>query len=200
MRSSNEMYERGVRDAEQDDLNLFYYQHYYHYRRGYDRARRRLRQGGAGFFSPLRLLTVAAALVVIVLALNMSGVQLPDAPNPVADGAESSPTSNPSPTATARPTITPRPSSTPTPEPALRVGGRAAIVNVGDVPLRARVGPGIGQPVQVAFPQGAEVTIVEGPVEADGYVWWRIENELGTGWSAEANPEPGGPVWLQPLP
>src|SRR5690242_6777605 len=40
---TEEMYERGVADAEQGDPHPFYYQHYYHYRRGYDKARRHLR-------------------------------------------------------------------------------------------------------------------------------------------------------------
>ena len=43
---TEEMYQRGVADAERGELHPFYYQHYYHYRRGYDR--------GAGYFDPRR--------------------------------------------------------------------------------------------------------------------------------------------------
>jgi hypothetical protein len=41
------------------------------------------------------------------------------------------------------------------------------------------------------------VRIREGPVEADGYTWWRIEGQSGAGWSAERSKE--GVVWLQPV-
>ena len=39
---TEEMYRRGVADAEQGEPHPFYYQHYYQYRRGYDRTRRSL--------------------------------------------------------------------------------------------------------------------------------------------------------------
>jgi hypothetical protein len=51
--------------------------------------------------------------------------------------------------------------------------------------------------VQARFPEGTQVTITEGPVEADGYTWWRIEADNVSGWSAEGDPETGT-AWLQP--
>jgi hypothetical protein len=34
------------------------------------------------------------------------------------------------------------------------------------------------------FPNGAELTVLEGPVEAGGRVWWRVRGAAGEGWSA----------------
>jgi hypothetical protein len=50
----------------------------------------------------------------------------------------------------------------------------------------------------VRFPQDTEVTITEGPQQADGLTWWRIKAEAGEGWSAERSAE--GLVFLEPLP
>ena len=49
---TEEMYRRGIADAEQGEPHPFYYQHYYQYRRGYDQARRR--QGLPGGFYDIR--------------------------------------------------------------------------------------------------------------------------------------------------
>jgi hypothetical protein len=79
----------------------------------------------------------------------------------------------------------------------LQAGAPAQVVNVGEAALLVRGQPGTGQPVQARFPEGTQVTIVEGPVEADGYTWWRIEANNISGWSAEGDPETGT-TWLQP--
>jgi hypothetical protein len=47
-------------------------------------------------------------------------------------------------------------------------------------------------------PEGSEVTLREGPVEADGYLWWRVEAAELTGWVAERSPE--GVAFLEPIP
>ncbi|HWQ13956.1 MAG TPA: hypothetical protein VNL77_14245, partial [Roseiflexaceae bacterium] len=64
-------------------------------------------------------------------------------------------------------------------------------------PLRGRAAAGLSAPVRVAFPEGERVRLLEGPVEADGYTWWRVEGPSGAGWSAERSPE--GVVWLTPV-
>src|SRR5262245_25446872 len=117
MGSSNEMFERGVRDAEQDDLNPFYYQHYYYYRQGYDKARRRLRRdpiasGRSRTISNRLLGTLLAAGLIVALAFVVWG----RTGGPVL----LSTTDARSAELTARPTILASPTrrpSTPTPEP-----------------------------------------------------------------------------------
>lgn len=190
------MYERGALDAEQDDLNSFYYQHYYYYRRGYDDARRQQRRG-TGDGRPRALLialaAVAVTLVAVLLSLGGFGGAAPAAApvEPVA-----APTQAPA-TPTRRPTVAPTAMPTATPAPALVLGGRARVVNLNGSPLRAREAPGLTAVVE-RIPEGSEVVLREGPVEADGYSWWRVEAGAVSGWVAGRSPE--GTVFLEPVP
>jgi hypothetical protein len=195
---TEEMYRRGVADAEQGELHPFFYEHYYHYRRGYDETRRRLRWSSA----PARLrslLWVAPILLGIVLAGGYGASALlgrQPAPTPVAT-LSAPPTERAAPTATRTP-IFPTATTAPTPTPlALRAGARARVVGTGGRPLRGREAPGLNAPARVAFAEGEEVQLLEGPVEADGYTWWRIEGPSGVGWSAQGSPE--GAEWLAPI-
>lgn len=192
------MYERGIQDAAQDDLNPFYYQHYYHYRRGYDLARRRLhRQRRAHLSVPQQVwpvlfvvtlvAVIGAGLFIFITADHREHVtaQL----SPEADMVVATDT----PVVEEPPPPSPEPVA---PEPHLQIGGTARIVNLNGAVLRGRSEPGITQPVLVRFAENSQVTILEGPAEADDYTWWRVQNEIGTGWVAEASPE--GIVWLEP--
>jgi hypothetical protein len=196
--NSEEMFQRGVADAERGELHPFYYQHYYHYRRGYDRTRRRLRGpriGGAGQARWIRPTLAALLLIVagagIFLALRERSQPSAAAPSPRA----AAPTARVSATTAAHtpifPTITPSPS-----HPILHVGGTARVSNTEGQPLRGRQEPHLKSPAKVAFKEGEQVQIREGPMQADGYTWWRIESRAGIGWSAERSKE--GVVWLQP--
>ncbi len=204
MSSSDEMYKLGVRDAEHDDLNLFYYQHYYYYRKGYDRTRR-VQQGaiGVGDWTLRRVVLVIVVLAVsayaIFVALPLLQQQQGQQTTATTGGSNSAQSAGViEATITITPTHTPQPATpTPPPEPVLQIGGLARVVNVGNSPLLARSKPGTGFAVRARFPQDTQVTIVEGPVEADGYTWWRVEHERGSGWSAER--EPDGVIWLQPV-
>jgi hypothetical protein len=192
--SNSEMYDRGVRDAVNDELNPFYYQHYYYYRKGYDDTRRQLRRRQRPVSAPL-------GIVIALLVLGAAGalswwVGRPSAP-PVAP----LPTSMPTVVFTPMPTIAPTPPPPPTVAVAsaptgLAAGARARVSNLGGAALRARAAPGLSSPVTGRIPEGREVTILEGPVEADGYVWWRVAAAEGAGWVAERSPE--GTVFLVP--
>jgi hypothetical protein len=194
---TEEMYQRGVADAERGELHPFYYQHYYHYRRGYDRTRRYLRRPGISGSGWRR---GQLALVVLVLIAVGSGafmvLRARSQPSAAPATARTVPTVRIAATAIARtpsfPTITP---SVP-PEPVLAIGGSALIANTEGRPLRGRQDPGLESPVRASFKEGEQVTIQDGPVQADGYTWWRIEGASGVGWSAERSAE--GVVWLQP--
>lgn len=188
------MYDRGAQDAEQDDLNPFYYQHYYYYRRGYDDTRRGMRAGPGG----RRLLRLAPLALVLLVAFGGSlwllGRSRVTPEEPVVAAIPS-----PLPTRAIPPTPTTAPTATlaPTTAPALGIGGRARIANLGGAPLRARETPGLS-PIVARIPEGSEVTIREGPVEADGYTWWRVEAGEISGWVAERSPE--GTPFLEPVP
>lgn len=197
MPSNSEMYERGALDAEHDDLNLFYYQHYYYYRKGYDDARRQLRRtvAPANSRSPLLLAVAVVALLAVAGAVWLGGrngnLALSTAPTSVATGV---------PTRVARATPTRAPTAAPTfsPQPALAVGGRARVVNLNGAPLRVREGPGAQARLVARIPENSEVTLLEGPTEADGYVWWRVQAGEIAGWCAGRTPE--GVIFLEPLP
>jgi hypothetical protein len=186
---ADEMFRRGVSDAERGEPNPFYYQHYYHYRRGVDRIRRR------GVRPVLAIALLAAAIVAGAAALTLSQRPPPisaSQPTPaVAAAAAAAPTRvTPRPTATSRP-----PTATPAPA-GLRVGAMARVTNTGGRPLRGRSEPSLQAAVRAGFPEGEQVEILDGPVAADGYTWWQVRGPSGVGWSAQQSPE--GDPWLTP--
>ena len=195
---TEEMYRRGVADAEQGEPHPFYYQHYYQYRRGYDRTRRSLGLPG-GYYDARRRRTmlIAAALVLLVagagywLARGRSQ-SMAVAQNASAQASAIVPTAEPSRTPVF---ATPTPMPTPTPV-ALQVGASAKITNTVGSTLRSRKPPQIKAPTTASFKEGELVRILEGPVTADGFIWWKIEGKSGAGWSAQQSQD--GIIWLQP--
>jgi hypothetical protein len=198
---TEEMYQRGLADAERGELHPFYYQHYYHYRRGYDHARRRLRGpavdwGGRSRWG--RIALTLAALIAVGAGAFMA-LRARSQPSVAARTPAASATARVVATAAVVrtplfPTITPSLLAQPL---ALRIDGAALVANTEGRPLRGRQKPSLTSPVQVGFKEGERVRVREGPVEADGYTWWRIEGQSGAGWSAERSKE--GIVWLQPV-
>jgi hypothetical protein len=198
MPSNSEMFERGAQDAVHDELNSFYYQHYYFYRQGYDQARRQVRVGKR---PPLAFLL---ALAVLMFAVGLGGWWLgaggraapAEGSTPQPEVASLPPTTIVLPT--ARPPAVPLPRPAPPPPPTLAIEGQAVIINLNGAPLRARQNPGL-TPIVARIAEGTTVTLREGPLEADGYTWWRVEAPSGvTGWVAERSPE--GVAFLEPLP
>jgi hypothetical protein len=80
----------------------------------------------------------------------------------------------PAPTSTATSTPTPMMSATPT----VRVG---LIYGTGDLGAVVREAP--GGPVIASYLEGTRLTILSGPEEVDGQLWWRVETPEGfPGW------------------
>ena len=51
--------------------------------------------------------------------------------------------------------------------------------------LRVRAGPGLGFDIITTAPMYTQGTVVEGPIEADGFVWWKVKTEdTAEGWCA----------------
>ena len=195
---TEEMYRRGVADAAQGEPHPFYYQHYYQYRRGYDRARRS--RGLAGGYQTLyrqrRIWLLVAAGIVLVGIAAFFSIRL-------RSQAATAPTSIPASAlavATRLPTRTPifpTPTLEPTATPVvLQIGASAQVVNT-EGTLRGRKQPSLKAAAITAFKAGERVRILEGPIEADGFTWWKIEGASGSGWSAQQSKE--GVVWLQPV-
>lgn len=179
----SEMFERGKHDAEADALDENYYHYYYDYKLAYDevvRNRRRsrrqivLRRFGRNL---LRLLP-------LFVVLGIGGFFAYRFLRPQVDQTAASPT----PTSTPRPTLvppTPRPLETPTAEIALRTDSWAMITGTNGARLRVRKLPGTDKDDVIAtFEEGQTVHLLEGPQEANGYAWWRIEGGDKSGWAA----------------
>ncbi len=79
----------------------------------------------------------------------------------------------------------------------LQVGAHAQVVNIEGTVLRGRKQPNLKAAATAAFKASERVRILEGPVDADGFTWWKIEGASGVGWSAQRSKE--GVVWLQPV-
>jgi hypothetical protein len=80
----------------------------------------------------------------------------------------------------AMPVITPTPLK-------LEIGSTVRVIDVGDQQLNVRERPGvIDVPIEFLAPENALFVVVEGPNQADGLTWWRIQDaERGqTGWAA----------------
>ena len=195
---TEEMYQRGVADAEHGDPHPFYYQHYYYYRRGYDSTRRRLGRPGSGYGGRGRrtLLLAVGLLAAVVVVFLLFRSRTPPTTARVSPEPPTSALITSIPTRTPIfPTPTPAPTAPPT-AVALHIGGAATVTNTEGNALRGRKEPKLKAAPVAAFKEGDRVKILDGPVEADGYTWWRIEGKAGAGWSAQKSKD--GVVWLQP--
>lgn len=98
------------------------------------------------------------------------------------------------PTPTPPPEPTPTFTPTPLPGTALVVGEPARVVAPGGLNLRET--PSTGGTLVTRLGVGQRVSVSEGPVSADGYVWWRVDDGQGNaGWAAQGE---GADVWLSP--
>lgn len=110
----------------------------------------------------------------------------------------------PSPTATRAPTNTPvvatptqaAPTNTPRPAPTkLEIGVLARVTPPEGLKLKVRAKAGIDGQLLGELEAGTQVKIIDGPVQASGLIWWKVDNGHGlVGWSAEGS---GGLTYLQ---
>jgi hypothetical protein len=146
------------------------------------------------------ILIVAVLVLVIVLVVrrgpelraSLLGQREPTATATRAATPTSAipPTSTPTvaPSPTRAPTVTPLPPS-PTPRPAptaLGVNVLARVTPPEGSKLKVRASGAPTAQVLGELDKNAQVTVLEGPVEAGGLKWWRVDNGKGlSGWSAE---------------
>ena len=97
-------------------------------------------------------------------------------------------TKTPSPT----PTRTPRPTRPPTPPPrtGIRQGVNVRVVKTGGERLRIREKPSTDAKILLRVEEGTILEVVDGPVTADGYTWWKVKRGSTVGWTARN--------WLEP--
>ena len=98
--------------------------------------------------------------------------------------------------ATSVPTLdAPTATFTPTPVPgtAIIVGQSARVI--AEQGLNVRKSAGASGERAGRYPPEAIVSVLEGPVDAEGYRWWRVGNNELAGWVAEGD---GAVAWLSP--
>jgi len=149
--------------------------------------RQRRTKGRRGL--PLWPLLVIVLLILVVLVSLWN----PFAPSPPPT-VEIIPTFTPAlPTLPPLPTITPTPKPTPTPTvpTEIAVGGYVKVVGAEADKLSYRSGPGLNYARLDFIKDGTILKVLEGPEEADGYTWWRLQDKDGfIGWAADD--------WLKP--
>ncbi len=113
-------------------------------------------------------LLVLAALALAVWILSMP-----------AGETETPPTAAPASTSPATAAV-------PSPEPPrVQVGGWVRVQGTEGGDLRLRAAPGLGGETLALAKEGTVLRVLEGPVEADGYTWWRVQSAEGqAGWAA----------------
>ena len=82
------------------------------------------------------------------------------------------------------PTPSPSPAPSPVP-PRVAVGGWVRVRGTEGGDLRLRSAPSLSGETRALVKEGTLLRVLEGPVEADGYTWWRVQSpEDQTGWAA----------------
>ena len=74
----------------------------------------------------------------------------------------------------------------PPPQGGIAIGAYVQVSGTGGAGLRMRAGPGLDYEPQFAGLESEVFHIVEGPRDADGYIWWRLAapyDETITGWA-----------------
>lgn len=122
--------------------------------------------------------TIAAAPVAATPVINLSNTPVP----PV----EAAPTLAPEPTATFTPV--------PLPGTALSAGQPARVT--APTGLNMRDQPSADGELLVLLAPNIKVTVVEGPTDAEGFRWWKVDDGQGNvGWVADSD---GETEWLSP--
>jgi hypothetical protein len=65
----------------------------------------------------------------------------------------------------------------------LQEGDRVLFIGLGEECLSIREQPSIAAARTICMPDGTEAIILEGPVEAEGYTWWRVAGDGFNGWA-----------------
>ena len=66
----------------------------------------------------------------------------------------------------------------------LQAGAQAWVTRAGGLPLRLRSAPNLGGDVLARLAPGTELTLLDGPQQADGHGWWHVRTPHGEGWVA----------------
>lgn len=110
---------------------------------------------------------------------------LPPAPTFTPRQFDATPSPPPSSSSPAAPVAAGPPESAPAAETAgIRAGGLARVSTEEGARLNARAEPTLDAEVLAVFAPGEVLTVVSGPVRAEGRDWWRVSGAAGEGWCA----------------
>lgn len=70
-----------------------------------------------------------------------------------------------------------------TPGGTFTVGQKLTVTGTGQC-LNIRPGPSTSGDAIACVPDGTAVTVTGGPQDAEGYTWWKVQTDNGTGWAA----------------
>lgn len=138
------------------------------------------------------LITIGISLGVLGFVTLVAAFILLRPGASAAEGVTAVYTLIPAPTSTALPGILQVSTSTPTTDPLLnptgiRVGGYVQVFGTGGEGLRLRARPGTSSPVMFLAMEEEVFQVLDGPVPADGYVWWFLQasyDKNRNGWAA----------------
>ena len=169
---------------------------------------------------PMRALALAATLsatvlllaaIVIVPGRTPSVTPAPSAPVPPPSASPSAPPSSPSPSASPSPSPTPSPTPIPSPT-GTPVPTRPAVGGLAFLTRDAELFPEPSTAATARETLDADTTrlyVIEGPVEADGMVWWKVlpyalpgapASAHDVGWLAAAAVQSDEPAMLGYVP
>ena len=66
----------------------------------------------------------------------------------------------------------------------LQAGSQAWVTRAGGLPLRLRSAPNLSGEILARLAPGTEMTLLDGPQQADGHGWWHVRTSHGEGWVA----------------
>lgn len=119
-----------------------------------------------GWVAGTLLVVGALALAVWILSMPAGKTEAPPPAAPVPTPLTTAATSSPEP-------------------PRVRVGGWVRVQGTEGGDLRLRAAPSLGGETLALAKEGTLLRVLEGPVEADGYTWWRVQAPDGqAGWAA----------------
>jgi hypothetical protein len=52
--------------------------------------------------------------------------------------------------------------------------------------LIGRAAPALDADFRARFADGSVLLVLDGPVENDDHIWWKVQGVIGTGWSVAA--------------
>jgi hypothetical protein len=136
------------------------------------------------------VILLCVGLVLLVKGIQDGGAEETSVPTATAT-RQAVPTATWTPSVLLTQTATPTvvlpigPTTQPGPFTEIAPGATVIVQGTGNVGLNLRAQPTTGAAIVITVKEGNTLTVVEGPQEADGLVWWKLRTSDGKeGWGA----------------